>query len=208
LWAALVLAAVGVSVGTVLATSGGSGQSAAAMTGPPGPEGIPLETGQPIASAATAATGRTVDGITCSSGEQLAYHVHSHLSIYVDGTLRPLPGGIGTVAPVTQQTTLGTFYGATSCYYWLHVHAQDGIIHIESPTVRSYTLGQFFDIWQQPLGPGKVASVTGRLNAYVNGQLYRGDPRSIVLGPHEDIQIDVGTPVVAPRVVNWPATGL
>jgi len=102
----------------------------------------------------------------------------------------------------------GPFYEATTCYYWLHVHVQDGVIHIESPTVRTYTLGQFFDIWRQPLGPDRVAGATGPLTTFVNGRFYRGDPRSIVLGSREDIQIDVGTPVVAPQRVDWSGTRL
>jgi hypothetical protein len=48
---------------------------------------------------------------------------------------------VGIVSPVAQATAEGPFYEATQCYYWLHVHAQDGIIHIESPTVRAYSLG-------------------------------------------------------------------
>jgi hypothetical protein len=33
------------------------------------------------------------------------------------------------------------------CIYWLHTHDGTGIIHIESPIKRDFTLGQFFDIW-------------------------------------------------------------
>ena len=29
---------------------------------------------------------------------------------------------------------------------WLHTHAADGIVHIESPVDRTYTLGNFFDV--------------------------------------------------------------
>ena len=34
-----------------------------------------------------------------------------------------------------------------SCFAWLHTHAADGVVHIESPTKRTYTLGNFFDVW-------------------------------------------------------------
>jgi hypothetical protein len=40
-------------------------------------------------------------------------------------------------------------------------HANDGIIHIESPVQRTYTLGQFFDVWQQPLSPTRVGPAPG-----------------------------------------------
>jgi hypothetical protein len=29
----------------------------------------------------------------------------------------------------------------------IHTHDTSGIVHIESPTVRPFTLGQFFDVW-------------------------------------------------------------
>ena len=109
---------------------------------------------------------------------------------------------------MAQETAEGPFYGATRCYYWLHVHAQDGVIHIESPSVRRYTLGDFFAIWRQPLTLRQVGPVTGKLTVFLNGHLDRADPASILLGSHEDIQIDVGTPVVGPQSINWAATGL
>ena len=45
---------------------------------------------------------------------------------------------------------------APACFYWMHVHAQDGIIHIESPTPKTYELGQFFDIWGLPLSSTQI----------------------------------------------------
>jgi hypothetical protein len=203
-------------VALLAATQGGSGSNqssgtdiaTAAVSGPAGPEGVPLEEGTLLASASTASTGNTVDGISCDAREQVAYHVHTHLSVYVDGTLRPLPAGIGIVAPLPEATAEGPFDSASHCYYWLHVHAQDGVIHIESPTQRSYTLGQFFDIWRQPLGSRQIASASGKLTVFVNGRIYRANPRDIQLGSHLDIQIDVGSPIVAPRKVDWADTQL
>jgi hypothetical protein len=149
-----------------------------------------------------------VDAIQCDAGAQVVYHVHTHLSVFVDGVLRPLPAGVGIVSPVAVSTAHGPFYEANRCYYWLHVHAQDGVIHIESPSVRTYTLGQFFDVWRQPLTATQVGPVTGMLTVYVNGRRYGGDPASILLGSHEDIQIDVGTPIVPPKRIAWSGTGL
>ncbi len=141
-----------------------------------GPEGIALEEGRLLAPATTAVSGQTVDGVQCNTDEQVAYHIHTHLTVYVDGTLRPIPAGIGIVAPVAQQTANGGFDSASRCYYWLHVHAQDGIIHVESPTTANYTLGQFFAIWQQPLTPDRVGPATGKLAVFVNGVRYAGNP--------------------------------
>jgi hypothetical protein len=204
---------VAVIMGVVAGTnaSAASGRTIAVtkfVSGPPGPEAVPLQKGTVLAPASTAATGQTVDGIHCNATEQVAFHVHAHLAVYVNGQLRPIPAGIGIVAPAAQSTPEGPFYAATHCYYWLHVHAQDGVIHIESPAGHSYTLGEFFDIWRQPLSAGQVGPAKGKVAMYVNGRRYRGNPRNIGLGSHVDIQLDVGTPTVLPRSVNWSVTQL
>jgi hypothetical protein len=179
-----------------------------ATSGPPGPEGIPLEVGPLLAPAGTSSTGQPVDGVECNTNEQVAYHVHTHLAIYVNGQLRPVPAGIGIVTPLAQQTPDGSFDQASRCYYWLHVHAEDGVIHIESPAGKTYTLGDFFDLWHQPLSATQVGPATGSLTTFVNGLSYRGNPRTIELGSHEDIQIDVGSPIVPPHSVDWSASSL
>ncbi len=177
--------------------------------GPIGPEGIPIAEGQQLASNSSMATGQTVDGVSCAPIEQLAYHVHTHLTIFVNGTARQIPYGIGIAPPrQLQQSSTGPFVTGGSCFYWLHTHADDGIIHIESPTNRVYTLGDFFDIWRQPLGPNQVGPAKGKVTAFYNGRLYEGNPRDIPLGSHHQIQLDVGTPLVAPETVSFSGTGL
>lgn len=178
------------------------------LTGPAGPEGIVLEQGQLLAPASTAATGATIDGIQCDASEQVAYHIHAHLTVYVNGALRPIPAGVGIVSPVVQQTSNGAFDSASNCYYWLHVHAQDGVIHVESPTTATYTLGQFFAIWNQPLTATQIGPAKGKLTVFVNGVRYTANPATIALKSHEDIQIDVGTPAVAAQKVDWSTSQL
>jgi len=173
-----------------------------------GPEGIPLERGPALAPYSTTAAGTTVDGIQCAPVEQLAYHIHAHLQVFVDGHPRSLPGGIGMVGPVAQQTSRGPFYGATGCYYWLHTHTSDGVIHIESPTLSVYTLGQFFDEWRQPLSADRVAGAKGRVTAFLNGRLWTKSPRELPLLAHAVIQLDVGSPRVPFAAVSWAASNL
>jgi hypothetical protein len=97
--------------------------------------------------------------------------------------------------------------GGGSCFYWLHTHAADGIIHVESPITRTYTLGDFFDLWGQTLGPTQVGPARGRVTALYNGQVFRGNPRDIPLTKHAQIQLEVGQPRVAPVQIGFP-TGL
>ena len=169
-----------------------------------GPEGITIEQGPSLAPASSTTQGSTVDGlIQCLPSEQVAYHIHAHLQVYVDGQPRQIPGGIGIIQPAAQPTPHGPFYGATQCYYWLHTHTADGIIHIESPTQRIYTLGQFFDEWRQALGTNSVAGAHGPVKAFVNGKPWTKSPRDIPLVSHAEIQLDVGTPVVPFHAVSF-----
>ena len=78
----------------------------------------------------------------------------------------------------------------------------------ESPVERTYTLGNFFDEWGQPLGPGQVGPAKGKVTAIVNGKVFKGNPRDVPLGSHENLQLDVGTPLIAPETIDWSNTGL
>ena len=172
--------------------------------GPQGPEGVPIPGAPPLASTATAAAGQPVNGIHCQTSEQTLFHIHAHLTIFVNGSPRQVPFGIGIPGAQTQNTAAGPFVNTGTCFYWLHSHAADGVIHIESPVRRVYTLGDFFDEWGQPLGPNQVGPARGHVTAIYNGQVYRGNPRDIPLNAHAQIQLEVGTPLVAPVSITWP----
>jgi hypothetical protein len=178
--------------------------------GKPGPETVPLTTGPKLATLINAASGQTVDGVQCQAGEQTVVHVHTHLTIFVNGQARVIPYGIGI--PGFQAVSLpgGPFVETGSCFYWLHVHADDGIVHIESPsTSASFTLGQFFQEWGVPLSTTQVGPATGKVTVFFTSPgkkpgLYTGNPNDLPLGDHYQIQLDVGTPVVAPvQITDW-----
>ncbi len=183
--------------------------AAAPAPGPAGPEGVPIPAAPPLAGpvlagTGTTATGQRVDGIACQTSEQTLFHIHAHLTIFINGSPRQVPAGIGIPGARAQSTPQGPFIDSGSCFYWLHTHAADGIIHIESPVHRGYTLGEFFDEWGQPLGPGRIGPVTGRVTAIYNGRVYQGSPRGIPLTAHAQIQLEIGTPLVAPESITWP----
>ena len=158
-----------------------------------------------LAGTATAATGQPVDGISCQAGEQTVFHIHAHLTVFVNGSARQIPAGIGIPGAQAQATAAGPYIASGTCFYWLHTHAADGIIHIESPVQRTFTLGNFFDIWGQPLGTDRVGPVTGHVVAIYNGQVYQGNPRDIPLTAHAQIQLQVGSPLVAPEQITFPS---
>jgi hypothetical protein len=221
--AVLVIAAI---IGITLAVTSGGGSSAstggtpelklaalstlgalhpAPAPGRAGPEGVPIPAAAALASASGGATGAKIDGIGCQTTEQTIFHIHAHLTIFIHGSPREVPAGIGIPGARGQSTPSGTFITGGNCLYWLHTHAADGIIHIESPVHRTYTLGQVFDEWGQPLGPDQVGPATGHVTALYNGQVYQGNPRDIPLNAHAQIQLEVGTPLIAPETITFPS---
>ena len=216
-----VAAAAAAAVGITLAVTAGSANAsppglklaslsslgtlnAAPSPGPAGSESVPVPSAAPLAGAATSANGQPVDGISCQTSEQTLFHIHAHLTLFVNGAPRQVPAAIGIPGAQTQNTPSGPFIASGRCFYWLHTHAPDGIIHIESPVQRTYTLGDFFDEWGQPLGPNQVGPARGHVTAIYNGQVYRGNPRNISLNAHAQIQLEVGKPLIAPQTITFP----
>lgn len=138
-------------------------------------------------------TGQVIDGIRCETREQGGYHIHAHVAIFVNGQPRQIPAGIGIPNPQVEQSAQGPVVGSGSCFYWLHSHTGDGIVHVESPVERTFTLGDYFDVWGQPLTGDRVAADRGHVTAYLNGHVFAGDPRSIPLTTHAVIQLDIGS---------------
>lgn len=141
------------------------------------------------------ATSHPIDGIACDFTEAGTYHVHAHLAMLVDGK---------TVAGPPANTGI---HFEHLCLYWLHTHDTSGIIHIEAPHRIAPTLGNFFDIWGQPLDRRRVAGhVVGpgqALRVLVGSAPYGGNPRSIPLYEHTRVTLEIGPPFVSPPSVNW-----
>jgi hypothetical protein len=153
----------------------------------------------------------SVSGISCDQLEHSTVHYHAALQIVYQGQVHDLPGDLGI-----QKDPTGT---AAKCFYWLHVHAQDpNVIHIEAPSSKAFTLGQFFDVWNkwstangkdpQLLDETHVSTfaLTGnqKMVVYIDlgdgkgATVYTGDPRQILLRSHEVITIEVTPPDVNP----------
>jgi hypothetical protein len=171
-----------------------------------GPNGLPMETGAFLAPATTTRLGAIVKGIQCEPLAQQAYATYAHLQVYVDGRSRALPGGIGIVDEHPVETQHGLYYGALTCMYWLHTRAADGLVEVQSPVSRTFTLGDLFAVWNQPLDRTHVAHARGRVSATVDGRRWHGNPALIPLREHEAIQLDVGRPVRAAQAVDWVGT--
>ncbi len=130
--------------------------------------------------------GQPVANIKCDQGEQTAVHYHAHLAILYHGTPVPIPALVGI--PNQGQ-----------CLYWLHTHDTTGVIHVEAPSSaskRTFTLGEFFQVWRQPLNSKRVASLDvgkgEQLKIWVDGKPYRGDPNQVALKSHAQIVLQIG----------------
>jgi hypothetical protein len=123
----------------------------------------------------------TIDGIQCNSLERTTYHIHAHLDVFIDGKPFTVPAQIGITG---------------KCLYWLHTHDTTGVIHVESPDTRSYTLGDFFDIWSQTQPNSQISNQTGgdsTPQVYVNGAQVQESYRDVVLDSHEEIALVYGS---------------
>jgi hypothetical protein len=170
-----------------------------------GPEGVPLVSAAPLGPASSPAPGSSRGGIPCGSKEQIAYHVHARLAIFIDGRPRAIPAGVGIAPPLRiTKNPGGPFVSSGRCFSFLHTHAADGVIHIEAPGRVIFKLGQFFEVWQERLDSRHLGNATGRVVAYLNGRRYRGDPRAIPLTKHAQIQLELGRPRVAPVSLTFP----
>ena len=123
--------------------------------------------------------------------EGTAVHIHQHLDLYVDGRKVLVPAGIGIDPAVG--------------YAPLHTHDPSGVIHVESPTVRTYTLGEFFAVWGVRFTPsclgGYCAGGGRQLRLFVDGRAYRGDPTTLALAPHQELVVAFGTAAQLPSPI-------
>jgi hypothetical protein len=110
-------------------------------------------------------------GLPALGSEGTALHIHEHLDVFVDGKRVVVPAGIG-IDPG------GRFISP------LHTHDTSGVVHVESPTIRPFTLGELFGVWGVPLGSAS--------RVFVDGRPLGGDPRPLILKPHQEIVVAFG----------------
>ena len=194
---AAVLAAVivvGVVLGVVL-TRGGNGSSSGSYTDRVVFSQLPnLHAGPPPWDNGSAylATRLPFLHLEALTQEQLAFHIHQHLDLYVNSKKVPLPAGVG----FTQDGRLTE----------LHTHDATGLIHVESPVNRPYSLGQLFGEWGVWLSANRIGDYRGKVQWWVNGKKQTGNPALLALKPHQEIVVVLGTPpLVIPKSYNFPA---
>lgn len=114
-------------------------------------------------------------------GAPLGEHIHSFLTITVDGQAQTIPAGIGI---------------RTDGNLPLHTHDAGGIIHVESTNLEPFRLRDFFRIWGEPLSKTNVlghrADRTHKIKMTVDGRPSNAFG-SLLLQNLQDIVIKVTT---------------
>ncbi len=119
-----------------------------------------------------------IDGVECNTQEYLVLHIHAHLDLFENDHYVTVPAQIGI--------------HDNTCLYWLHTHSPDGVIHIESPSPKDFTLGQFIDIWRATNVGAPTTSEEPII--YVNGQVVTTSIKDTPLNSHDEIVLVYGNP--------------
>ena len=176
---AVVLVAAGATTAVLLTSRSGTADAAGRTSAPPWP--APTDVQQRAKAA----------GLSMLTAEGEALHIHEHLSITVDGKAVEVPALLGIDEPAQRISPI-------------HTHDRTGIIHVESPVVTTFRLGQVFTEWDVALGRGRVGSFRDgqdgdRVALFVNRKAYTGDPAALALGKRQDIDFVVTTDGSAPK---------
>ncbi len=131
-------------------------------------------------------------GLPALAEEGQALHIHQHIDIFIDGKPVAVPKDIGV-------------HEAERFISPIHIHDDTAVIHIESPVIESFTLGQFFDVWGVLFTKNSIGSYHDQddktLKVFVNGSEIQTDPRLIHLENHQEIVITYGTDVALPHPI-------
>lgn len=83
--------------------------------------------------------------LICTTDMATQFHIHPELSIIIRGEQQTIPANIG----VTE-----------TCMNSLHTHDATGILHVEAPVQKDFTLADFFAVWQQPFDADHILDAT------------------------------------------------
>ena len=131
-------------------------------------------------------------GLPALKQEGSALHTHQHLDLYIKGQSIAIPADIG-IGPLER------FIAP------IHTHDNTKIIHVESPKIQKFTLGQFFDTWGVRLTDTCLGAYCNdsenTLQLFVNGKEVTQNFRDLALAARQEIVITFGTPQELPNPI-------
>jgi hypothetical protein len=147
-------------------------------------------------------TSRYAPGVTgttriqCSPLESLATHYHVALRIHRNGGIDVLPAGTGINA---------------LCLFWIHVHDDSGVVHIEAPAQyqgHAFLLADAFGVARLRLDANHLGSATypgGGVAVYVDGVKWNGAPGAVPLVDLQTIDVVAPGEAFTYQPFNWPS---
>ncbi|MEE6140687.1 hypothetical protein SKC41_30805 [Mycobacterium sp. 050128] len=150
---------------------------------PPVTAAVGRQTAPPWSAPTDAAAAVRAAGLPMLSREGTVEHIHAHLDVRVNGQPVEVPAMIGVdrrgISPV-------------------HTHDSTGVIHIESPVMQTFTLGEFFTEWDVGLSTDSIGGLqTGNgktLRAFLNGTPVTGNPAALPINARDEIVLIFGSP--------------
>lgn len=128
-----------------------------------------------------------IDDIRCDKAPSYDFNINAHLDIFVEGKPQEIPSGIGIIN--------------NTCKYWIYTQDTTGIIHVDAPEEKQFTISQFFDIWKATT----IHPPVGNPTIYINGQKTSSDLNSTAIKSHDEIVIIYGTmPSIIPEFYKFP----
>jgi hypothetical protein len=135
------------------------------------------------------AHGRAVGDLRCETARAPRFGVH--LELFARGRVVVVPAGIA-VAPPWRTVRPHVLDGA--CSYAARTRTPIGVIEVAAGS--ELTLGDFFELWGQPLEPRRLVGFCTRadrpVRAYVDGVRWSGPLRAIPLRRHAAIALEIG----------------
>ena len=81
--------------------------------------------------------------LLCTTDMATEFHIHPNLTIIINGQKQEIPPNIGI---------------NVTCMNSIHTHEGGGVIHVESPIQRDFTLSDFFAVWGKPFDSQNILS--------------------------------------------------
>jgi hypothetical protein len=140
----------------------------------------------PPAASSDVVSGRAIGRLRCERRSAPRFGVH--LEVFAHRRVVIVPAGIGVARP------WGRYFSRLipgGCTYPARTLDPTGVIEVQAGS--RLTLGDVFRLWNQPLGPHRLAGFESRapVLAFVGGKRRRGDASSIALTTHAQIVLEI-----------------
>lgn len=97
--------------------------------------------------------------LTCTTDMATRFHIHPHLQILINGQEEVIPANTGING---------------LCMNSIHTHDATGLLHVEAPVQKDFTLGDFFAVWDKTFSKEQIldykADATHAITLSVNGK--------------------------------------